>query len=60
MVIPDVYVDHGAHEWQLEQAGLSSGHIAATALTLVGRQRESLDVLAAAAQEKAAAKAKAA
>lgn len=51
MVIPDVYIDHGSHEWQMEQAGLSSGHIAATVLTLLGRQRESLDVIAAAAQK---------
>jgi len=48
MVLPDTYVDHGSYEWQLEQAGLSAGHVAATVLTLLGRQRESLEVLAAA------------
>lgn len=46
MVLPDTYIDHGAYEWQVEQAGLSAGHVAATALTLLGRQRDSLSVLA--------------
>ena len=49
MVLPDTYVDHGAYEWQVEQAGLTAGHVAATALTLMGRQRESLGMLAASA-----------
>jgi len=49
MVLPDTYVDHGAYEWQVEQAGLSAGQVAATVLTLLGRQRESLGVVAAAA-----------
>lgn len=49
MVLPDTYIDHGSYEWQVEQAGMSAGHVAATALTLLGRQRESLGMLGAAA-----------
>ena len=49
MVLPDTYVDHGTYEWQVEQAGLSAGQVAATALTLLGRARESLGVIAAGA-----------
>ena len=49
MVLPDTYIDHGSYEWQLEQAGLSAGHIAATVLTLLGRARESLELVGAGA-----------
>jgi 1-deoxy-D-xylulose-5-phosphate synthase len=50
MVLPDTYVDHGSYEWQVEQAGLSAGHIAATVLTLLGRSRESLELIGAGAK----------
>lgn len=41
MVLPDRYIDHGAHGDQMEEAGLTSKHIAATVLSLVGN-KESL------------------
>ncbi|KAL8476310.1 hypothetical protein ACS0TY_028835 [Phlomoides rotata] len=42
MVLPDRYIDHGAPDDQMEAAGLSSRHICATVLTLVGRPMEAL------------------
>lgn len=44
MVLPDRYIDHGAHGDQMEEAGLTSKHIAATVLSLVGNN-ESLHLL---------------
>jgi 1-deoxy-D-xylulose-5-phosphate synthase len=49
MVLPDTYIDHGAYEWQVDQAGMSAGHVAATVLTLLGRARESLELVGAGA-----------
>lgn len=40
MVLPDRYIEHGAPQDQIEQAGLSSKHICATILSLLGRQKE--------------------
>ncbi|KAM7261597.1 hypothetical protein ACFE04_020674 [Oxalis oulophora] len=42
MVLPDRYIDHGAPQDQLEEAGLSSKHISATVLSLLGRPKEAL------------------
>ncbi|TQD97078.1 hypothetical protein C1H46_017315 [Malus baccata] len=42
MVLPDRYIDHGALQDQLEEAGLSSRHISATVLFLLGRPKEAL------------------
>ncbi|XP_042392682.1 probable 1-deoxy-D-xylulose-5-phosphate synthase 2, chloroplastic isoform X1 [Zingiber officinale] len=42
MVLPDRYIDHGAPQDQIEAAGLSSRHIAGTALNLLGRTKEAL------------------
>ncbi|THU65391.1 hypothetical protein C4D60_Mb05t03140 [Musa balbisiana] len=42
MVLPDRYIDHGSPQDQFEAAGLSSRHIAATVLTLLGRRQEAL------------------
>ncbi|XP_077215329.1 1-deoxy-D-xylulose-5-phosphate synthase 2, chloroplastic-like [Tasmannia lanceolata] len=42
MVLPDRYIDHGSPKDQIEQAGLSSRHIAATVLSLLGRPKEAL------------------
>ncbi|XP_039000746.1 probable 1-deoxy-D-xylulose-5-phosphate synthase 2, chloroplastic [Hibiscus syriacus] len=42
MVLPDKYIDHGSHQDQIEEAGLSSGHISATVLSILGRPREAL------------------
>ncbi|KAJ8506574.1 hypothetical protein OPV22_007460 [Ensete ventricosum] len=42
MVLPDRYIDHGSPQDQFEAAGLSSRHIAATVLNLLGRRQEAL------------------
>ncbi|KAF5738042.1 1-deoxy-D-xylulose-5-phosphate synthase 2 chloroplastic [Tripterygium wilfordii] len=42
MVLPDRYLDHGSHQDQIEEAGLSSRHISATVLSLLGRTQEAL------------------
>lgn len=42
MVLPDRYIDHGAPKHQLEEAGLTGYHIAATVLTTLGRPNELL------------------
>ncbi|XP_022985020.1 probable 1-deoxy-D-xylulose-5-phosphate synthase 2, chloroplastic [Cucurbita maxima] len=44
MVLPDRYIDHGSPRDQMEEAGLSAGHIAGTVLTLLGRSKEALFV----------------
>ncbi|KAG7015424.1 putative 1-deoxy-D-xylulose-5-phosphate synthase 2, chloroplastic, partial [Cucurbita argyrosperma subsp. argyrosperma] len=44
MVLPDRYIDHGSPRDQMEEAGLSAGHIAGTVLTLLGRSKEALSV----------------
>lgn len=44
MVLPDRYIDHGSPLDQLEEAGLSSRHIAATVLTLLGKSKEALSM----------------
>ncbi|CAA2980038.1 probable 1-deoxy-D-xylulose-5-phosphate synthase 2, chloroplastic [Olea europaea subsp. europaea] len=40
MVLPDRYIDHGAPQDQIEEAGLSSRHICATVLSLLGTPKE--------------------
>lgn len=40
MVLPDRYIDHGSPQDQIEEAGLSSKQIAATVLSLLGRQKQ--------------------
>ncbi|ERN14360.1 probable 1-deoxy-D-xylulose-5-phosphate synthase 2, chloroplastic [Amborella trichopoda] len=40
MVLPDRYIDHGSPQDQIEEAGLSSRHIAATVLSLLGMPKE--------------------
>ncbi|PON97061.1 Deoxyxylulose-5-phosphate synthase [Trema orientale] len=42
MVLPDRYIDHGSPQDQIEAAGLSSSHISATVLSLLGRSKEAL------------------
>ena len=39
MLLPDRYIDHGAQTDQMEAAGLSTKHIAATVLSLIGNPR---------------------
>ncbi|OMO89868.1 hypothetical protein COLO4_19551 [Corchorus olitorius] len=45
MMLPDRYIDHGSQKDQIEEAGLSSKHIAATALSLLGECREGVHLL---------------
>ncbi|KAG8367691.1 hypothetical protein BUALT_Bualt16G0099400 [Buddleja alternifolia] len=42
MVLPDRYIDHGAQSDQIDEAGLSPKHIAATVLSLIGEAKDSL------------------
>ncbi|GLT44168.1 hypothetical protein SLA2020_180820 [Shorea laevis] len=42
MMLPDRYIDHGSPRDQIEEAGLSSRHISATVLSLLGRPEEAL------------------
>ncbi|KAA8530734.1 hypothetical protein F0562_005332 [Nyssa sinensis] len=42
MVLPDRYIDHGAPQDQIEEAGLSSRHICATVFSLLGKPKEAL------------------
>ena len=39
MTLPDRYIDHGDYKDQLADAGLTCGHIAATALQVGGQAR---------------------
>ena len=41
MTLPDRYINHGSQKDQTEEAGLSSKHIAATALSLTNVQWDS-------------------
>lgn len=42
MLLPDKYIEHASPNEQLNMAGLSGHHIAATTLSLLGRNREAL------------------
>ncbi|KAI9391191.1 hypothetical protein POPTR_007G058500v4 [Populus trichocarpa] len=42
MVLPDRYIDHGSPQDQIQEAGLSSNHITATVLSMLGRPKEAL------------------
>lgn len=42
MVLPDRYIDHGSPKDQIEEAGLSSRHIAATIMSLIGKPQNAL------------------
>jgi 1-deoxy-D-xylulose-5-phosphate synthase len=44
MFLPDRYIDHGAQKDQIEEAGLTPQHIAATVLSLLGRPLEALQL----------------
>jgi 1-deoxy-D-xylulose-5-phosphate synthase len=45
MLLPDVPIEHGSDQFQLEQAGLTPAHIASTVLSLQGKTAESLQIL---------------
>lgn len=47
MMLPDRFIEHGSQKDQLTEAGLTPDHIAATALTTLGRQRDSFAIMAA-------------
>ena len=40
MTLPDRFIEHGDYKNQLAEAGLTAGHIAGTALSVLGRQKE--------------------
>lgn len=42
MVLPDRYIDHGSPQDQIQEAGLSSNHIIATVLSMLGKPKEAL------------------
>ncbi|GLU13344.1 hypothetical protein SLE2022_299820 [Rubroshorea leprosula] len=42
MMLPDRYIEHGSPKDQIEEAGLSSRHISATVLSLLGKPKEAL------------------
>ena len=44
-MLPDRYINHGSQREQVEEAGLSSRHIAATVLSLIGENKDSLHLL---------------
>ncbi|XP_042426332.1 probable 1-deoxy-D-xylulose-5-phosphate synthase 2, chloroplastic [Zingiber officinale] len=44
LVLPDRYIDHGSLQDQIEEAGLTSKHIARTVLTLLGKPKEALQL----------------
>lgn len=44
-MLPDRYIDHGAQSDQIEEAGLSPKHIAATVLSVIGEGKDSLRFL---------------
>lgn len=45
IVLPDNYIEHASPTEQLALAGLTGHHIAATALSLLGRTREALQLV---------------
>ncbi|CAI9098581.1 OLC1v1035255C1 [Oldenlandia corymbosa var. corymbosa] len=45
MMLPDRYIDHGAPKDQVEEAGLTPKHIAATVLSLIGESKDSLHLV---------------
>ncbi|DBA82123.1 TPA: 1-deoxy-D-xylulose-5-phosphate synthase, chloroplastic [Trebouxia sp. C0004] len=42
MTLPDKFIEHGSQNDQLAEAGLSSYHVAATAMSLLGKPKEAL------------------
>ena len=45
MTMPDRFIKHGGQNDQMAEAGLTSSHVAATALTLLGRQKDPFQVM---------------
>lgn len=44
MTIPDEFIEHGSPAWQLEVAGLTGEHVAASALATLGHSMEAKEV----------------
>ncbi|KAG6767085.1 hypothetical protein POTOM_028264 [Populus tomentosa] len=44
MVLPDRYIDHGSPQDQIQEAGLSSNHITATVLSMLGKPIHCLSI----------------
>ncbi|KAK1292085.1 hypothetical protein QJS10_CPB17g01484 [Acorus calamus] len=45
LVLPDQYIDHGAPADQMEAAGLTPSHIAATVFNILGQTRDALEIM---------------
>eukprot|EP00250_Pteridium_aquilinum_P007822 c17465_g2_i1 orf=576-2735(-) len=45
IVLPDLYIEHGAPADQIAQAGLTAAHIAASVLKILGRTRDALEIM---------------
>ncbi|XP_022723064.1 probable 1-deoxy-D-xylulose-5-phosphate synthase, chloroplastic [Durio zibethinus] len=45
LVLPDRYIDHGSPADQLDQAGLTPSHVAATVFNVLGQKREALEIM---------------
>lgn len=45
MTLPDRYIDHGDQTDQIEEAGLTPKHIAATVLSLIGKSKDGLHLV---------------
>jgi 1-deoxy-D-xylulose-5-phosphate synthase len=45
MTLPDKYIEHGSADFQLDEAGLTPGHIAATVLNLKGRKVDAMSTV---------------
>jgi len=50
MVIPDVFIEQGSQYEQYEEAGLNQHHIVSTALRLVGREADAIQMVQSAAK----------
>ena len=44
-MLPDRYINHGSQREQVEEAGLSPRHIAASVLSLIGENKDNLHLL---------------
>ncbi|CAM8996632.1 unnamed protein product [Rhodiola kirilowii] len=47
IVLPDRYIEHGSPADQMEDAGLTPSHIAATVYNILGETREALEIMSA-------------
>ncbi|XP_077218067.1 putative 1-deoxy-D-xylulose-5-phosphate synthase, chloroplastic [Tasmannia lanceolata] len=45
LVLPDRYIDHGSPQDQMNEAGLTPSHIAATVFNILGQAREALEIM---------------